>query len=579
MIKKLATYIGEFKKDTILTPTFIILEVVMEVFIPLLMAWIIDKGVVNGDIKYVAIIGGAMIIASLLSLTFGILAAKFSASASTGFARNLRKGMYYNIQNFSFSNIDKYSTAGLVTRLTTDVTNLQNSFQMIIRMFARAPIMLISAMIMSFYINAKLALIFLGAIFFLGIILYFIMTGVHPYFVKVFKKYDNLNASVQENLTGIRAVKAYVREEHEISKFYKASETLYNYFIRAEKIIILNAPVMQFTMYTCILLLSWLGAKMIVSDTMTTGELMSLFAYTANILMSLMILSFIFVMVVMSKTSAERIVEILEEKSDLTNGENPIYEVKDGSITFKNVGFSYDKNMDNLVLKNVYIKINSGETIGIIGGTGSAKSSFVQLIPRLYDATDGTVEVGRVDVRNYNIESLRDEVSMVLQKNVLFSGTIKENLRWGNKKATDEEIVAACRQAQAEEFIENLPNKYDTFIEQGGTNVSGGQKQRLCIARALLKKPKILILDDSTSAVDTKTDALIRKEFKETIPNTTKIIIAQRISSVQDADKIIVLDDGEISGFGTHEELLKSNDIYKEVYQYQVKGADDNESK
>lgn len=579
MIKKLATYIGEFKKDTILTPTFIILEVVMEVFIPLLMAWIIDKGVVNGDIKYVAIIGGAMIIASLLSLTFGILAAKFSASASTGFARNLRKGMYYNIQNFSFSNIDKYSTAGLVTRLTTDVTNLQNSFQMIIRMFARAPIMLISAMIMSFYINAKLALIFLGAIFFLGIILYFIMTGVHPYFVKVFKKYDNLNASVQENLTGIRAVKAYVREEHEISKFYKASETLYNYFIRAEKIIILNAPVMQFTMYTCILLLSWLGAKMIVSDTMTTGELMSLFAYTANILMSLMILSFIFVMVVMSKTSAERIVEILEEKSDLTNGENPIYEVKDGSITFKNVGFSYDKNMDNLVLKNVYIKINSGETIGIIGGTGSAKSSFVQLIPRLYDATDGTVEVGGVDVRNYNIESLRDEVSMVLQKNVLFSGTIKENLRWGNKKATDEEIVAACRQAQAEEFIENLPNKYDTFIEQGGTNVSGGQKQRLCIARALLKKPKILILDDSTSAVDTKTDALIRKEFKETIPNTTKIIIAQRISSVQDADKIIVLDDGEISGFGTHEELLKSNDIYKEVYQYQVKGADDNESK
>lgn len=579
MIKKLASYIGEFKKDTILTPTFIILEVFMEVFIPLLMAWIIDRGVVNGDIKYVAIIGAAMIIASLLSLTFGILAGKYGASASTGFARNLRKAMYYNIQNFSFSNIDKYSTAGLVTRLTTDVTNVQNAFQMIIRMFARAPIMLISAMFMSFYINAKLSLIFLGAIFFLGIILYFIMTGVHPYFVKVFKKYDDLNASVQENLTGIRAVKAYVREEHEVNKFYKASETLYNYFVRAEKIIILNAPVMQFTMYTCILLLSWLGAKMIVSDTMTTGELMSLFAYTANILMSLMILSFIFVMVIMSKSSAERIIEVLDEKSDLTNGENPIYEVKDGSIAFKNVGFSYDKNMDNLVLEDVNIKINSGETIGIIGGTGSAKSTLVQLIPRLYDVTNGSVEVGGIDVRNYDIETLRDEVSMVLQKNVLFSGTIKENLRWGNKDATDEEIVAACRQAQAEEFIENLPNKYNTFIEQGGTNVSGGQKQRLCIARALLKKPKILILDDSTSAVDTKTDALIRKAFKETIPNTTKIIIAQRISSIQDADKIIVLDDGKISGFGTHEELLSSNDIYAEVYQYQMKGADDNESK
>ena len=579
MIKKLASYIGEFKKDTILTPTFIILEVIMEVFIPLLMAWIIDKGVVAGDVKYVAIIGTVMIIASLLSLSFGILAAKYGASASTGFARNLRKAMYYNIQNFSFSNIDKYSTAGLVTRLTTDVTNVQNAFQMIIRMFARAPIMLISAMFMSFYINAKLSLIFLGAIFFLGIILYFIMTGVHPYFVKVFKKYDDLNASVQENLTGIRAVKAYVREDHEINKFYKASETLYEYFVKAEKIIILNAPVMQFTMYTCILLLSWLGAKMIVSDTMTTGELMSLFAYTANILMSLMILSFIFVMVIMSKSSAERIIEVLDEKSDLTNGENPIYEVKDGSITFKNAAFSYDKNMDNLVLENVNIKINSGETIGIIGGTGSAKSTLVQLIPRLYDVIDGSVEVGGVDVRKYDIETLRDEVSMVLQKNVLFSGTIKENLRWGNKNATDEEIVAACKQAQAEEFIENLPNKYDTFIEQGGTNVSGGQKQRLCIARALLKKPKILILDDSTSAVDTKTDALIRRAFKETIPNTTKIIIAQRISSVQDADKIIVLDDGKISGFGTHEELLNSNDIYTEVYKYQVKGADDNESK
>jgi ATP-binding cassette subfamily B protein len=403
------------------------------------------------------------------------------------------------------------------------------------------------------------------------------MTTVHPYFVEVFKKYDDLNASVQENLTGIRAVKAYVREEHETSKFYKASKTLYKYFIRAEKLIIVNAPAMQFTVYTCILLLSWLGAKMSVSNTMSTGELMSLFTYTLNILMSLMFLSMVFVMVIMSKSSAERITEVLNEKSDLANDENPVYEVKDGSITFNNVGFSYNKNKDNLVLENINLKINSGETIGIIGGTGSSKTTLVQLIPRLYDATNGSVEVGGVDVRKYDIETLRDEVSMVLQKNVLFSGTIKENLRWGNKDASDEELIDACKQAQADEFIESLPNKYDTFIEQGGTNVSGGQKQRLCIARALLKKPKILILDDSTSAVDTKTDALIRKAFKETIPNTTKIIIAQRISSVQDADKIVVLNDGKIDGFGTHEELLKSNEIYSEVYESQMKGASDNE--
>ncbi len=423
--------------------------------------------------------------------------------------------MYYNIQNFSFSNIDKYSTAGLITRLTTDVTNVQNSFQMIIRMAVRAPFMLISATTMCFYINAKLSMIFIGAIVFLGVILYFIMTTVHPYFVEVFKKYDDLNASVQENLTGIRAVKAYVREEHETSKFYKASKTLYKYFIRAEKLIIVNAPAMQFTVYTCILLLSWLGAKMIVSNTMSTGELMSLFTYTLNILMSLMFLSMVFVMVIMSKSSAERITEVLNEKSDLANDENPVYEVKDGSITFNNVGFSYNKNKDNLVLENINLRINSGETIGIIGGTGSSKTTLVQLIPRLYDATNGSVEVGGVDVRKYDIETLRDEVSMVLQKNVLFSGTIKENLRWGNKDASDEELIDASTQAQADEFIESLPNKYDTFIEQGGTNVSGGQKQRLCIARALLKKPKILILDDSTSAVDTKTDALIGKHLKK----------------------------------------------------------------
>jgi ATP-binding cassette subfamily B multidrug efflux pump len=579
MIKKLISYATEFKKDTILSPVYVALEVVMETIIPLLMAVIIDDGVNKKDMKTVIIVGAAMLAVSFLSLIFGVLGGKHAAKSSTGFARNLRRGMYYNIQNFSFSNIDKYSTAGLITRLTTDVTNVQNAFQMIIRMFVRAPFMLVSATAMCVYINPKLSLIFIGAIIFLGVILYFIMTRVHPYFVEVFKKYDDLNASVQENLTSIRTVKAYVREEHETSKFYKASEVLYQFFIRAEKLIIINSPAMQFTVYSCILLLSWLGAKMIVSNSMTTGELMSLFAYTTNILMSLMILSMIFVMVIMSKSSAERITDVLNEKSDLTNCENPIYEVKDGSITFKDVNFSYSKNVENSVLEDVDIKINSGETIGIIGGTGSAKSTLVQLIPRLYDATKGSVEVGGIDVRNYDIETLRDEVSMVLQKNVLFSGTIKENLRWGNKEATDEELIAACRQAQAEEFIETLPDKYDTHIEQGGSNVSGGQKQRLCIARALLKKPKILILDDSTSAVDTKTDALIRRAFKETIPDTTKIIIAQRISSVEEADRIIVLNDGKIDGFGTHDELLKTNDIYAEVYESQVKGADNNESK
>ncbi|NLM35525.1 MAG: ABC transporter ATP-binding protein [Clostridiales bacterium] len=578
MIRKIAKYIGEFKKDTILTPLFVIIEVFLEVAIPYLMSMIIDNGIGNENIKYVVVVGLIMLVTAFLSLTCGVLSGKYGASASAGFARNLRREMYYNIQNYSFSNIDKYSTAGLVTRLTTDVSNVQNAFQMIIRIAVRAPIMLISAMVMSFKINSRLSLIFLGAIIFLGLTLYIIMTGAHPYFKKVFKKYDDLNASVQENLVGIRAVKAYVREEHEINKFHKASETLYNYFVKAEKRIILNSPAMQFAVYTCILLLSWLGAKMIVSDTMTTGELMSLFTYTTNILMSLMIISMVFVMVVMARSSAERIIEVIEEKSDIVNDENPIYEVKDGSISFNNVGFSYSGNPDNLVLENINLKINSGEVVGIVGGTGSAKSTLVQLIPRLYDVTIGSVEVGGVDVRKYDIETLRNEVSMVLQKNVLFSGTIKENLRWGNKNATDEEIIKACKLAQAHEFIEKFPDKYDTYIEQGGSNVSGGQRQRLCIARALLKKPKILILDDSTSAVDTKTDALIRKAFRETIPNTTKIIIAQRISSVQDADKIIVLDDGKISGIGTHEELLKTNDIYKEMYEYQVKGAEEDEN-
>ena len=578
MIKKLSEYIKEYKKDTILTPIFMILEVIMEMIIPLLMAAIIDNGLEGGSIKYVCLIGAAMLITAIFSLTFGALGGKYGASASCGFAKNLRRAMFHNIQDFSFENIDKYSTAGLVTRLTTDVTNVQNAFQMIIRMCVRAPISLICAMVMSFYINFKLSLIFVGAIIFLGLALYFIMTGAHPYFKEVFKKYDDLNASVQENLTGIRVVKAYVREDYEINKFKKASEKIYNYFKKAEGILVFNNPIMMFSMYTCIILLSWLGAKMIVSNSMTTGELMSLFTYCTNILMSLMMLSMVFVMIVMSRSSAERIIEVLEEKSTLTNCENPIHEVKDGSIEFNNVDFSYSNDKNNLNLEKINIKINSGETIGILGGTGSAKSTLVQLIPRLYDVTSGKVKVGGVDVRKYDIESLRNEVAMVLQKNVLFSGTINENLRWGNKNATEKEIIHACTQSQADEFVQKFPKKYETFIEQGGNNVSGGQKQRLCIARALLKNPKILILDDSTSAVDTKTDAFIRKAFKEDIPNTTKIIIAQRISSIQDSDKIIVLNDGKINGFGTHEELLKTNEIYKDVYESQVKGDDKNEA-
>lgn len=574
MIKKLCSCLKEFKKDTIITPIFMALEVVMEILIPFLLSSLIDNGISKGDLGYIYKVGALMLVAACFSLTFGILGGKYGATASTGFARNLRKEMYYNIQNFSFSNIDKYSTAGLVTRLTTDVTNVQNAFQMIIRMFVRAPFTMICAMIMSFYINIKISCIFLIAIIVLGVALYFIMIKAHPHFRELFKNYDKLNASVQENLTGIRVVKAYVREEHEKQKFKKASKKLYDLSVIAEKLIILNNPIMQFVMYTCIIVISWLGANMIVSNTMQTGELVSLFTYLMNILMSLMMVSFVFVMVIMSKSSAERIVEVLEEKSDIVNPKNPIFEVKDGSIEFDHVDFKYDKSEDGLNLDNVNLKINSGETIGILGGTGSAKTTLVQLIPRLYDVSSGSVKVGGVDVRDYDIETLRDEVSMVLQKNVLFSGTIKENLKWGNKNATDEEIIAACKSACADEFIEKFPEGYDTFIEQGGNNVSGGQKQRLCIARALLKKPKILILDDSTSAVDTKTDALIRKAFKEDIPNTTKIIIAQRISSIQDSDKIIVLDDGKINAFGVHEDLVKNNKIYKEVYESQVKGDD-----
>ncbi len=579
MIKKLLSYVKEFKRDSIVTPVYIALEVAMEIAIPLLMGWIIDNGVEKGNMKYVLTIGAIMVIVSIFSLSFGVLAGKYAARASSGFARNLRKGMYDKIQSFSFSSIDKFSTAGLVTRLTTDVTNVQNAYQMALRMFARPPLMMISALVMSFYLNARLALIFVGAIIFLGSALYFIMTSAHPHFKNVFRKYDDLNASVQENLTGIRAVKAYVREGYETNKFYKASKSIYDNFIKAEKIIIFNSPIMQFTMNASILLLSWLGAKLIVAGSMSTGELMSFFTYTTNILMSLMMLSMVLLMTIIAKSSADRIVEVLDEKSDLSNCDKPIYQVRDGSINFSDVNFSYSKKEDNLILENINIEIKSGETIGIIGGTGSGKSTLVQLIPRLYDVTQGSIKVGGIDVREYDIETLRNEVSMVLQKNVLFSGTIKENLRWGNKQATDEEIIAACKQAHADEFIQNFPEKYDTYIEQGGTNVSGGQKQRLCIARALLKKPKILILDDSTSAVDTKTDALIRKAFKESIPDTTKLIIAQRISSVQEADKIIVLNDGKIDGIGTHEELLNSNAIYTEVYESQVKGADSDEER
>ena len=572
MIKTLMSQVKEYKKDSILCPIFVILEVI----IPFLMASIIDKGVEAGNMMHVIKIGTIMIIMAMMSLTFGALAGKYAASASTGFAKNLRKTMFQNIQSFSFSNIDKYSTAGLVTRLTTDITNVQNAYQMVVRLCTRAPIMLICAMFMAFKINSRLSMVFLGAALFLGISLYLITKNVHPLFMKVFKKYDALNASVQENINAVRVVKAYVREEYEINKFQTACENIYKLFVNAEKILVLNMPIMQFAVYTCILLVSWIGAKMIVGGSLTTGELMSLFTYIMNIMISLMMISMIFVMVIMSKASAERIVEVINEKSDLNNKENPVYEVKDGSIAFENVNFSYKKDGEK-VLSNINLNIESGQTIGVIGGTGSAKSSLVQLIPRLYDTESGQVKVGGLNVKEYDIETLRNEVAMVLQKNVLFSGTIKDNLKWGNKEATDEEIRKACILAQADEFIQTFPDKYDTFIEQGGSNVSGGQKQRLCIARALLKKPKILILDDSTSAVDTKTDTLIRRAFKDEIPNTTKVIIAQRISSVQDSDNIIVLNEGTIVDFGNHDELVERCEIYRDVYESQMKGADKDE--
>ena len=584
MIKKLMSYIGEFKRDTILSPIFVTLEVFLEVLLPTLMALVIDNGVETGDMNYVMKMGLIMLVVAMLSLAAGTLSGVFAAKASMGFGRNLRRGMFDNIQDFAFRNIDHFSTAGLVTRMTTDVTNVQNAYQMLVRMFVRAPIMMISALIMCVKINARISLVFLAALVFLGLVLSFVIRRAFPLFNEMFRGYDSLNASVQENLTGIRVVKAYVREDHENDKFCKATDRLKNLSVHAEKLVIMNQPVMQLTVYTCILLISWIGAKMIVvNGTMTTGELMSLFTYTMQILMSLMMMSMVFVMVTMASSSAKRITEVLDEKSTLHNPENPVYQVEDGSIEFDHVNFAYSENEtkeereEKCVLADINFQIHSGETIGIIGGTGSSKSTLVQLIPRLYDVLDGSVRVGGRDVREYDIETLRNEVSMVLQKNVLFSGTILDNLRWGNKEATEEECRHACELAQASEFIDKMPDGYETFIEQGGSNVSGGQKQRLCIARALLKKPKILILDDSTSAVDTKTDALIRKAFQEEIPATTKIIIAQRISSIEDADRILVLDQGRISGMGTHEELLETNEIYRDIYRLQQKGAGLNE--
>lgn len=575
MVNHITAAIRDNKKASILAPIFVCFEVLFEVLIPVVMAILIDKGIDAGDQGEILRLGGILIVMAVCALIFGVLAGGAAADASAGLARNLRHDIYHHVQNFSFANIDKFSTAGIVTRLTTDVTNVQNAYQMIIRVAVRAPVMLVFAFAMTVYISPRLATIYLCAIPILGIGLALIISRVHGLFTQVFDTYDELNNVVQENLTGIRVVKSFVREDFEKKKFGTISEKLFRGFLRAERLIILNMPLMQFCVYACLLLISWIGARLVVGGSMTTGALTSMFNYTFQILMSLMMLSMVMVMVIIARSSAERIEEILEEESSLKSKPDGVREVPDGSVDFENVSFSYVNDPHNTSLNHMDLHIRSGETVGILGGTGASKTTLVQLIPRLYDVTVGTVKVGGIDVREYDLEVLRNEVAMVLQKNTLFSGTIKENLRWGNEHASDEEIERVCRLAQADPFIQEMPDKYDTYIEQGGTNVSGGQKQRLCIARALLKKPKILILDDSTSAVDTKTDALIRQAFREEIPDTTKFIIAQRISSVQDADHILVLDDGHISAYGTHEELLKTSQIYQEVFASQQKGGEE----
>ena len=578
MLKKLFSHLGEYKKSALISPIFIGIEVIFEMLIPTLMAVIIDSGLNGndgkGDMKFIVIMGLATFGVAMLSLLCGIQASKYASYASAGFAKNLRKDLFSKIQSFSFTNIDKFSTAGLITRFTTDVNNIQNSFQLLIRGFVRAPLMMCVAIFMSFMISPKLSMIFIVAVLFLGSFLVFVIFKVHPIFTAAIRKYDDINSSLQENINGIRVVKAYIREKYETNKFKKATESLKNMILKGEKIIIFVSPVMQITVFGCILLLSWFGAKMIVVNELTTGQLTSLFAYTTNILMSLLMLAMMLVNIVFSRASGDRIVMVLDEEPSIKNPENGITEVKDGSIVFKNVDFSYSNNPDVLNLTKINLEIKSGETIGIIGGTGSAKSALVQLIPRLYDVLDGELLVGGVNVKDYDIKTLRDNVAMVLQKNVLFSGTIKDNLRWGNENATDEEMKHACKLAQADEFIQKFPKKYDTRIERGGANVSGGQRQRLCIARALLKSPKILILDDSTSAVDTKTDKLIREAFKNELPHITKIIIGQRVSSIKDSDKILVLEDGIITAAGTHDELLKTSKVYREVYESQTEGSD-----
>ena len=575
MFKKMAAYVREYKVAALITPVFMILEVIFETLIPKVVGRLMDNGIKPGDMDYIVKMGAVMLAMAVCGLLSGIGGGVYAAKASTGFAKNLRKAMYDNIQTFSFSNIDKFSTAGLITRLTTDVTNVQNAFQMLLRMCFRAPFSMIISMVMAFTISPKIASIYLVAIVVLAVIVIFIMLGAMKYFREVFKKYDDLNAAVQENVGAIRVVKAYVREDYEKSKFAKASENIYKLFVRAENRVILNVPVMSLTVYTCILLISWMGAHMIVGGTLSEGDLTALLAYCLTILMHLMMISMIFVMLSMSIASIERILEVLEEKADIVNPENPVTEVTDGSIRFENVSFSYKSGNGEPVLKNINLAIESGETVGIIGATGSAKSSLVNLISRLYDVSDGRVTVGGVDVRKYDIETLRDEVSVVLQKNVLFSGTVMENLRWGDKDATEEECIKACKMACAHEFVSKMPEGYNTHIEQGGSNISGGQKQRLCIARALLKKPKILILDDSTSAVDTATDSKIQNSFKNEMKGMTKLIIAQRISSIQYADRILVLDNGCVNGIGTHEELLEHNEIYRDVYEAQTGGSGD----